>query len=69
MSPEYITITGCTIGDDSASGKAVSVTFEEGRRWVPYSLINKIKRTKNKMQDEITVAYWWAEKEGIANGD
>ena len=55
------------IGNDSASGKAVRVRFDDEWKWVPYSQIKEIHRDPKVVgQDKITVTKCWAEKEELA---
>jgi len=62
-----VTFSGVDVGNDSASGKAVSVRFEDELIWVPYSQMKKIERDPRiKGQDKITVTAWWAKKAGLA---
>jgi hypothetical protein len=61
-SSDTVTLTGVTIGEDSASGEAVRVLIEDEWHWVPYSQISKTIRTKTKGTDSITIAAWLARK-------
>ena len=61
-----VTFSEVEVGEDSASGLAVRVRFEDELLWVPYSQMQKIERDpKVKGQDKITVTSWWAKKEGL----
>lgn len=62
-----VTFSDVDVGEDSASGKAVRVRFEDELIWVPYSQVKKIERAAHLMgQDKITVTAWWAKKAGLA---
>jgi len=64
---EDVTFSDAEVGEDSASGMAVRVRFEDELIWVPYSQVKKIERDlKVKGQDKITVTSWWAKKAGLA---
>lgn len=62
-----MTFSEVAVGEDSKSGAAVRVRFEDELIWVPYSQVKKIVRDpKVKGQDKITVTAWWAKKAGLA---
>lgn len=64
---EDMTFSEVEVGEDSKTGLAVRVRFEDELIWVPYSQVKKIERDpKVKGQDKITVTAWWANKAGLA---
>jgi len=63
---EPVKIEGCTIGRDSASGKAVLVEIDGTQHWLPYSQINKITRTTSKGCDSLEITAWIAREKGLA---
>lgn len=62
-----VTFSEVEVGEDSKTGLAVRVRFEDELICVPYSQVKKIERDpKVKGQDKITVTAWWAKKAGLA---
>lgn len=41
------------------------ITEDGEEKWIPFSLIERIIRTKNKGQDVVEVQRWFAEKEEL----
>lgn len=63
---EDVTLTGCTIGRDSPSGKAILVTIpDHGEMWMPISQIRRMDRTTTKGNDTLVISAWIAREKGL----
>ena len=63
---DTVRLENVSIGDESASGKAVHVKIDGEWKWIPLSLVHEMHRDpRTRDSDAIVLERWFAEKEGL----